>query len=489
MHTPAEAAFLTRYASWLGAGCIVEIGSWRGASAIALARGIAQQPASQRSMVYCIEPHTAFVGVYGGRFGPADRTAFYQNMLESGQSETIALINLPSLEAARCWRLPIGLLFIDGDHSQAAVEADVAAWEGHVIEGGYIFFDDAMDPAIGPRQAIAKLLAGGGYRHIAEEGKIVALQKLPDEAARKAAIRRETRERLMRQAASCGYDPSHAAARLAYGSFVSSAHRYVYVETPKAACTTLKHLVARLEGVAPDPDAPWHHRETRRDMRIHERQNFPIPTLLDLGPEFWDNLSQQTVDWFVFAMVRNPYSRLVSVFNNKVRAGEPGYRHLEARFGDRAPFAGPRAAFAAFVKEIVADPAAIEADAHLRPQASLLMPRLVPYRHIFKIEAMDKFAVVFADHLQRVAGLSLPQPGRHNAAGSDDWRSYYCNVTAEIVSVVYREDFEYFGYDARDWRSRDDADLLETDAVRRWRTEVVERNAVIDELYERLARR
>lgn len=81
MHTEGEAAFLSRFASWLGAGCIVEIGSWQGASAIALARGARRQVRAQRSMVYCIEPHATFVGVYGGRFGPQDRTAFYRALV------------------------------------------------------------------------------------------------------------------------------------------------------------------------------------------------------------------------------------------------------------------------------------------------------------------------------------------------------------------------------------------------------------------------
>src|SRR6266508_6690796 len=84
-----EAALLTRLASQVEEGCIVEVGSYRGMSTIALAKG-ARVPG------YAIEPHEHFQGVLGGTFGPADRRAFFENLLRAGVVEQVRLVNLSS---------------------------------------------------------------------------------------------------------------------------------------------------------------------------------------------------------------------------------------------------------------------------------------------------------------------------------------------------------------------------------------------------------
>jgi hypothetical protein len=44
-------------------------------------------------------------------------------------------------------------------------------------------------------------------------------------------------------------DPGFVLGRFIHSSFVSRRHRFLYIETPKAACTKLKHFIAELEGV------------------------------------------------------------------------------------------------------------------------------------------------------------------------------------------------------------------------------------------------
>jgi Methyltransferase domain len=147
-----EAALLTRLASEVDEGCIVEIGSWRGMSTIALAKGA-------RVPVYAIEPHEHFVGVLGGVFGPDDRRAFFENLLEAGVVERVRLVNLSSEVVAPGWQLPVGLLWIDGDHSYEAVKRDFACWQPHLR--GKVAFHDAIQETLGPFQLIEELLADG----------------------------------------------------------------------------------------------------------------------------------------------------------------------------------------------------------------------------------------------------------------------------------------------------------------------------------------
>jgi hypothetical protein len=287
------------------------------------------------------------------------------------------------------------------------------------------------------------------------------------------------------KAQAAGYNSQTAIDRLAYGSFVSAARRYLYMETPKAACTSFKHLIAAVEGVPPQKDALPYQRETRPDMLVHQRRHFGMPNLLNADKSSREAILSRAPGWMIFALVRNPFSRLVSFFENKIRLGEPGYRQLEARYGDTIRFGGLRASFTAFVEEVVAEPDLRRGDYHLLSQAELIMPRLIPYTHVFRLEAAEEAVAVFAAHLAH-AGAGLPSMAMaFNRSPARDWRGYYDQRSARIVASAYHEDFSLFGYDADDWQGV--ADLPAPAASEEfWRSELVARNAMLDRLYSHL---
>lgn len=170
MISEAEAKALMRLAAEVPAeACIVEVGSYRGRSTTALALGADGAP------VYAIEPHESFSGLYGGEFGPADRRAFFANLLRAGVVERVRLVNLSSEVASEGWTRPIGLLWIDGDHSEEGVRRDFEAWARYLRPGGLVAFHDALDPAGGPALEIERLL-GEGFERVAAVGALVALR-------------------------------------------------------------------------------------------------------------------------------------------------------------------------------------------------------------------------------------------------------------------------------------------------------------------------
>lgn len=173
-----EAWYLRQLSAENRHGYRLEVGSFRGKSAVALYEGMLDAGCLASPLVYCVEPHREFVGVYGGRFGPQDRGAFYRAMLLTGAYRGVALVNLTSEDIAGGWQRPLSLVFIDGDHSYSAVAKDVGSWAPHLIPGGVLVFDDALDPQIGPYQVIAELLSSGAYARVGGVGKIVALRKL-----------------------------------------------------------------------------------------------------------------------------------------------------------------------------------------------------------------------------------------------------------------------------------------------------------------------
>ena len=171
-----EFRLLHRLAREAESGCIVEVGAWRGRSSVALGLGSLE---GHGVPVFAFDPHEEFVGVLGGKFGPADRAAFYRAMLDSGCWSAVRLVNLSSEQVAPQWDRPIALLWIDGDHSDRGVRRDFHGWLPHLTSDARVAFDDAVNPKLGPARLIRDLLATGLFREETHVGKVTVLARLP----------------------------------------------------------------------------------------------------------------------------------------------------------------------------------------------------------------------------------------------------------------------------------------------------------------------
>ncbi|HYU61212.1 MAG TPA: class I SAM-dependent methyltransferase [Solirubrobacterales bacterium] len=169
MLSTEEAELLHELARQVDEGCIVEVGSYRGRSTVALATG-ASVP------VYAIDPHEQFTGVLGAQFGPADRVAFYRTMLRANTADRVRLVNLPSEVACAGWIDRIGLLFIDGDHRYEGVRRDFECWQPHLTSEATVALDDSIDPELGPRRVVAEA-SGSGFTVDRVVGKITVLRR------------------------------------------------------------------------------------------------------------------------------------------------------------------------------------------------------------------------------------------------------------------------------------------------------------------------
>src|SRR4051794_20320161 len=105
-----EVSLLYELAREAKVGCIVEVGSYRGRSTVALGLGSLD---GNRVPVFAIDPHEEFRGVLGGQFGPEDRGAFFRAMLDTACYQVVRLVNLSSEVVASQWTKPVGLLWID----------------------------------------------------------------------------------------------------------------------------------------------------------------------------------------------------------------------------------------------------------------------------------------------------------------------------------------------------------------------------------------
>lgn len=171
-----ECRLLFELASQVEQGCIVEVGSYRGRSTVALAYGVIAS--GSLAPVYALDPHEPFQGILGRLFGPKDRCAFFRNMLNAGACEVVRLVNLSSEVVTANWPFPVSLLWLDGDHTYEGVRRDFDCWDPHVVKGGVVAFHDSMDSELGPYVVVTELLDTNRFLEIRQAGLTTVLRKL-----------------------------------------------------------------------------------------------------------------------------------------------------------------------------------------------------------------------------------------------------------------------------------------------------------------------
>lgn len=141
-------------------GPLLEIGSWRGKSAVYL--GAAAREAD--TVAFCVDHHRGSEELQAGwphhdpavvdaRTGRVDTLPFLRRTLEeAGLEEAVVAVVGASQVVAAHWGTPLGLVFIDGGHGHAAAHGDYDGWSPHVAIGGLLAIHDVFaDPAQGGR--------------------------------------------------------------------------------------------------------------------------------------------------------------------------------------------------------------------------------------------------------------------------------------------------------------------------------------------------
>lgn len=144
MTSDSTLSLLQRYAfhsATSNNGAIVEIGAYRGASTIALAQGLKEAKASL-TKVTSIDPHSPATGIYGGKFSHEDHKIYLHNLERFGVTHIVNHLCENSRSAIENWTSPVGLLWVDGDHSYEGVASDIELWTPFVSNGGTVIFDD-----------------------------------------------------------------------------------------------------------------------------------------------------------------------------------------------------------------------------------------------------------------------------------------------------------------------------------------------------------
>jgi MMP 1-O-methyltransferase len=192
MPTDEGLALYRTAAQYASAGLIGEVGTYCGKSTIYLAA--AAREAGQ--LVVTVDHHHGSEETQPGwehhdpevvdpRTGRMDTLPFFRATIEdAGLEDVVIAVIGRSAYVSRLWRTPLGMLFIDGGHSEANVVADYEGWAPWVAYGGALAFHDIFsDPADGgqaPYRVYQRALASGAFKEVSVTGSLRVLERIAD---------------------------------------------------------------------------------------------------------------------------------------------------------------------------------------------------------------------------------------------------------------------------------------------------------------------
>jgi predicted O-methyltransferase YrrM len=166
-------------ATVIAPGRILEIGSYRGRSAVVLATAAA--PGVE---VVAVDPHS------GNDRGPrqlkgrsedgqADLDAFHANLNAAGVGERVRHVRLPSSEAHDAVDGPVDLLYVDGAHRFRLARDDIDRWGNRVRPGGTMLVHDAFASVGVTLAQLTCLFAGSGFRYVGRSRSLAEYRREP----------------------------------------------------------------------------------------------------------------------------------------------------------------------------------------------------------------------------------------------------------------------------------------------------------------------
>lgn len=221
-----------------------------------------------------------------------------------------------------------------------------------------------------------------------------------------------------------------------YAINISLKNKYIYAETPKVACSTIKATLQRIELDYPDL--------IKKDADdIHERRYSPL-----LSPSQTCGVDRllNNPEYFVFCFVRNPYTRLLSAYLEKIENNKAAKSEILSVMGVDPNDLAKRVTFEQFV-DMICKLDTIEMNPHWRIQYYQTFQNVIDYDYIGRLEyfsddaayVLRRFSDNYKDYFQSVAV--------HATKSNSILQQYYHDHIMEKVYNKYIKDFEFFGYD------------------------------------------
>ncbi len=180
--------------AYAAVGPVLEVGSYCGKSAIYLTAGVrAARKDGIRQQVVTVDHHRgseehqpgweyhdpSLVDAESGRLDTLPRLR--ATLAAAGVEDDVVVVVGRSADVARLWRTPLGLLFIDGGHTDAAAQWDYQGWAPWVALSGVLaihdVYQDPVDGGQAPFRIYQRALASGAFTEVRHEGSLRVLER------------------------------------------------------------------------------------------------------------------------------------------------------------------------------------------------------------------------------------------------------------------------------------------------------------------------
>jgi hypothetical protein len=214
-----------------------------------------------------------------------------------------------------------------------------------------------------------------------------------------------------------------------YNINISLKNKYVYIENPKCACTTIKQtLIAHELGELTQKYKATIHGDLTNSIFVKPFQltDVQLEEILT-GDEF-----------FKFAFVRNPYTRSLSAYLDKALGPKPGYEYFFEQSGKTKE----QLTYLDFLN-VLNNISCYDMNSHFRPQYYQLFGSSIGLDFIGRFET---FHQDFSQVMEKINCEVLLNYQKHKTAASDLIQQYLGVDERNLALQLYAEDFSTFNY-------------------------------------------
>lgn len=203
---------------------------------------------------------------------------------------------------------------------------------------------------------------------------------------------------------------------------ISDSHEFVFVHIRKAAGTSVRQLLERVS--LPKNNSLWYKLLSRNGLPV-DYHNYSFRKHANLVEAERSMPVDRFKRYFKFAIVRNPWDRLVSEFEYiKTQPSHSRHRKLS------------QMSFNEYISYQAKRPAAHQVNALMLKDGSLGCD------YVGKLESLDASLAIISERIK----LSITALPHINKINRKDYREYYDQASRDLVARLWQKDIAAFDY-------------------------------------------
>ena len=252
---------------------------------------------------------------------------------------------------------------------------------------------------------------------------------------------------------------------------IADHENYIFVNMPKVGGNSIRSALHRCEAMKSGIFNKSENDIIRTETAVNSRPDGKLFSRFPLDFSEWTRMENSLKNSTVFTFVRNPYTRLISAYKEKViltfkkieeyengNKNDPmekrRIQHRIKRINSLGLSIDNKPSFEQFVCGVTSIPVE-RADIHLAPQSYLTAFHTIPYDFVGRLESYDedmsKLSSMLFGSPEFWKEAELKDGGKRNVnykgGGSKENLLIECpNSSIELIKQYYKKDFEYFGY-------------------------------------------